>query len=83
MFKIDGFRFDGITSMLFEDHGLGRAFTGYQDYFQGDLDVDALTYLFLANRVAHDINSEFITIAEDVSGYPCLASCNRSQPTGW
>jgi 1,4-alpha-glucan branching enzyme len=73
-FKMDGFRFDGITSMLFEDHGLGRAFTGYEDYFGADVDVDALSYLSLANRLAHEINPETVTIAEDVSGYPGLAA---------
>lgn len=73
-FKVDGFRFDGITSMLFEDHGLGRAFTSYQDYFGHDVDVHALSYLYLANRLAHQINPEIITIAEDVSGYPGLAA---------
>ena len=73
-FKIDGFRFDGITSMLFEDHGLGRAFTRYEDYFGKDVDVDALSYLTLANKLAHDINPGIITIAEDVSGYPGLAA---------
>lgn len=73
-FKMDGFRFDGITSMLFEDHGLGRAFTRYEDYFGMDVDVDALSYLSLANRLAHEINPEIVTIAEDVSGYPGLAA---------
>ncbi len=73
-FKVDGFRFDGITSMLFEDHGLGRAFTRYEDYFGNDVDVDALSYLTLANALAHDINPDIITIAEDVCGYPGLAA---------
>ncbi len=73
-FKIDGFRFDGITSMLFENHGLGRAFTCYDDYFGSDVDVDALVYLTLANDLAHDLNEQVITIAEDVSGYPGLAA---------
>ncbi|MBU1195407.1 MAG: alpha amylase C-terminal domain-containing protein [Proteobacteria bacterium] len=73
-FKIDGFRFDGITSMLFEDHGLGRAFTCYNDYFGPDVDVSALAYLTLANDLAHNMNAQLITIAEDVSGYPGLAA---------
>ncbi len=73
-FKIDGFRFDGITSMIFEDHGLGRSFTNYGDYYGPDVDVDALSYLYLANSLVHDINPDFITIAEDVSGYPGLAA---------
>jgi 1,4-alpha-glucan branching enzyme len=73
-FKIDGFRFDGITSMIFEGHGLGRAFTSYEDYFGSDVDVDALSYLSLANRLVHEIQPACITIAEDVSGYPGLAA---------
>ena len=81
-FNIDGFRFDGITSMLFEDHGLGRAFTSYKDYYQKDVDVDALSFLYLANRLVHDINPEFITIAEDVSGYPGIAACVSKGGTG-
>jgi len=73
-FKIDGCRFDGITSMLFEDHGLGRSFTSYDDYYKDNVDVDALSYLYLANTLVHEINPDFITIAEDVSGYPGLAA---------
>ncbi len=82
-FHIDGFRFDGITSMLFEDHGLGRAFTSYEDYFQNDLDTEALSYLYLANQVAHKINPGCITIAEDVSGYPGLASPAAEEGIGF
>ena len=82
-FKIDGFRFDGITSMLFEDHGLGRAFSRYEDYFGNDFDMDALSYLSLANDLAHDINPDIITIAEDVSGYPGLAAPLSRGGTGF
>ncbi len=82
-YKIDGFRFDGITSMLFEDHGLGRAFTSYADYYGDDVDVDALCYLSLANRLVHDLRPEFITIAEDVSGYPGLAAPLSKGGTGF
>ncbi|MDA3918641.1 MAG: alpha amylase C-terminal domain-containing protein [Deltaproteobacteria bacterium] len=82
-FKIDGYRFDGITSMLFEDHGLGRAFTSYDDYYGNDVDVDALSYLFLANSLVHDINPDFTTIAEDVSGYPGLAAPIPKGGTGF
>lgn len=73
-FRVDGFRFDGITSMLFEDHGLGKAFTGYDDYLNSGLDVDGLAYLFLANRLVHGISPSAVTIAEDVSGFPGLAA---------
>lgn len=82
-FHIDGFRFDGITSMLFEDHGLARAFTGYGDYYGNDVDVDALSYLYLANRLVHGMRPDLITIAEDVSGYPGLAAPVSEGGTGF
>ncbi len=72
-FHFDGFRFDGVTSMLYLKHGLNRVFTSYKDYFDYDVDEDALTYLALANKVIHDIRPDAITIAEDVSGMPGLA----------
>lgn len=72
-FHFDGFRFDGITSMLYWDHGLGRDFTEYKFYFDGNQDEDAITYLTLANRVIHEVNPAVITIAEDMSGMPGLA----------
>jgi len=59
--------------MLYLQHGLARNFTSYNDYFDGSVDEDALTYLALANRVIHDIRPDAITIAEDVSGMPGLA----------
>lgn len=72
-FHFDGFRFDGITSMLYWDHGLGRDFTEYKFYFDGNQDEDAITYLTLANRLIHEVNPAVITIAEDMSGMPGLA----------
>jgi 1,4-alpha-glucan branching enzyme len=72
-FRVDGFRFDGITSMIYLDHGLGKAFTSYNDYFNGNVDEDALCYLALANQVIHQVRPDAITIAEDVSGMPGLA----------
>lgn len=72
-FHFDGFRFDGVTSMMYLDHGLGKTFTSYDDYFSGNVDPDAVTYLQLANEVAHKINPQAITIAEDVSGMVGLA----------
>jgi len=72
-FKVDGFRFDGITSMLYLDHGLEKAFTSYDDYFNGNVDEEALCYLALANQVIHEVRPEAVTIAEDVSGMPGLA----------
>ena len=72
-FHFDGFRFDGVTSMLYLDHGLKRVFTSYNDYFNSNVDEDALTYLALANRVIHNVQPDAVTIAEDVSGMPGLA----------
>jgi 1,4-alpha-glucan branching enzyme len=72
-FHFDGFRFDGVTSMLYLEHGLKRVFTSYNDYFDDSVDEDALTYLALANRLIHNIRPDSITIAEDVSGMPGLA----------
>jgi 1,4-alpha-glucan branching enzyme len=72
-YQFDGFRFDGVTSMLYFDHGLGKAFTTYEDYFGGNVDWDALVYLQLANEVAHSVRKNVVTIAEDVSGMVGLA----------
>ncbi len=73
-FRFDGFRFDGITSMLYLHHGLGVAFTDYQQYFDELVDEDAWTYCRLANQVIHELRPDAITIAEDVSGMPGLAA---------
>lgn len=72
-FHFDGFRFDGVTSMIYHDHGLGKTFATYEDYFNGNADTDAITYLTLANILIHDINPKAITIAEEMSGMPGLA----------
>ena len=71
-YRFDGFRFDGVTSMLYLDHGK-KEFSDYDDYFDDNVDNDALAYLMLANEVAHEVNNEAITIAEDVSGMVGLA----------
>ena len=73
-FKFDGFRFDGVTSMIYYSHGLGESFCGYGDYFNGHQDGDAICYLTLANRLIHQVNPKAITIAEEVSGMPGLAA---------
>jgi len=73
-YKFDGFRFDGITSMIYFDHGLGKNFTVYGEYFDGGQDVDALVYLYLANKLIHEYNPRSITIAEEMSGMPGLAA---------
>ena len=67
-YHIDGFRFDGVTSMLYWDHGLERAFTGYDDYFNNSVDENAVEYLALANMLIREVNPNAFTIAEDVSG---------------
>ena len=72
-FKFDGFRFDGVTSMLYYSHGLGEAFCNYNDYYNGHQDDNAICYLSLANLLIHEVNSKAITIAEEVSGMPGLA----------
>ena len=73
-FHFDGFRFDGVTSMLYYSHGLGEAFCGYEDYFNGHQDDEAICYLTLANLLIHEVNPRAITIAEEVSGMPGLAA---------
>jgi len=70
-FHFDGFRFDGVTSMMYTHHGF-TAFDHYDKYFKYDLDTEAITYLQLANTVAHKYKPACITIAEDVSGMPGL-----------
>lgn len=72
-FHFDGFRFDGVTSMLYYNHGLGQAFGSYDDYYNGGQDTNAITYLTLANLLIHQVNPRAITIAEEMSGMPGLA----------
>ncbi len=73
-FHFDGFRFDGVTSMIYHDHGLGTAFTDYNKYFSMNTDTEAITYLQLANELVRQVNPNAITIAEDMSAMPgmCL-----------
>ena len=73
-FHFDGFRFDGVTSMLYYSHGLGESFGGYGDYFNGHQDDNAICYLTLANILIHEVNPNAITLAEEVSGMPGLAA---------
>lgn len=73
-FNFDGFRFDGVTSMLYYSHGLGEAFVNYEDYYNGHQDGNAICYLTLANDVIHQVKPNAITIAEEVSGMPGLAA---------
>ena len=72
-FRFDGFRFDGVTSMLYLSHGIGKGYSGsYHDYFGGDADLEGQVYLMLANDLIHSILPSAITVAEDVSGMPTL-----------
>ena len=72
-FRFDGFRFDGVTSILYRNHGIKYSFSGdYNEYFSNNFDEDGGVYLMLANKLLHQINPEVITIAEDVSGMPGL-----------
>lgn len=73
-YGFDGYRFDGVTSMIYQNHGLGEAFTSYNDYYNGSQDGDAIAYLTLANDLIHEIRPKAITIAEEVSGMPGLAA---------
>ncbi len=72
-FHFDGFRFDGVTSMCYWNHGLGVDFVNYAQYFDDNVDEDAVTYLTLANRLVRAVNPNAFTIAEDVSGMPGMA----------
>ena len=73
-YMLDGFRFDGVTSMLYWDHGLGKDFGRYDLYFDSGVDESAVTYLALANMLVHEIHPDALTIAEDVSGMAGLAA---------
>ena len=73
-YMFDGFRFDGVTSMIYYSHGLEESFSNYGDYYNGRQDGDAICYLTLANQVIHEVNPHAITIAEEVSGMPGLAA---------
>ena len=73
-YRIDGFRFDGVTSMLYWDHGLGKDFGDYALYFDQGVDEDAVIYLSLATQLVREISPAGFTIAEDVSGMAGLAA---------
>jgi 1,4-alpha-glucan branching enzyme len=82
-FKFDGFRFDGVTSMIYRDHGLGSSVGSYDHYFCGNVDEDAMAYLALANQVIHEVRPDAITVAEEVSGMPGLAAPFDQGGTGF
>ena len=82
-YHFDGFRFDGVTSMIYQDHGLGTSFTDYSQYFGLNTNVDALTYLQLANELIHAVNPFALTIAEEMSGMPGMCIPIRSGGIGF
>lgn len=82
-YRVDGFRFDGVTSMLYLDHGLEKSFLSYEDYYTPNVDEDALSYLALANRMIHSLRPDAVTVAEDVSGMPGLAAPEREGGVGF
>jgi len=81
-FHFDGFRFDGVTSMIYFDHGI-RASWDLDGYFKSGVEWDSLIYLQLANTLVHKINAKAITIAEDVSGMPGLCRPIREGGIGF
>ncbi len=82
-YKFDGFRFDGVTSMLYYDHGLERSFSSYDDYFDAGVDIDAVTYLDLANQLIKEVAPKSVVIAEEMSGMPGLAVANKEGGIGF
>jgi 1,4-alpha-glucan branching enzyme len=82
-FNFDGYRFDGITSMIYYDHGLGKNFVSYEDYYNGNQDEDALTYLYLANKLIHSFKPGTVTIAEEMSGMPGIAAGTEKKGYGF
>lgn len=79
-FQFDGYRFDGITSMLYFHHGNDVDFTHPEQYFTEGVEFDAITYLQLANKLMHELFPGSISIAEEVSGMPGL--CNKIEEGG-
>lgn len=71
-YRFDGFRFDGVTSMIYLHHGMGRCFGSYDDYFDESVEVEACVYLMLANTLIHSVRPDAIVVAEEVSGFPSL-----------
>ena len=82
-YRVDGFRFDGVTSMLYHHRGLGTAFTSYERYFDGNVDEDAVAYLTLANRLIHTLRPDAVTVAEDVSGFAGLGAAEQDGGIGF
>jgi 1,4-alpha-glucan branching enzyme len=82
-FRFDGFRFDGVTSMCYKDHGLESDFMEYAHYFNDNLDVDALVYLRFANMLIHQVRPDAVTVAEEMSGFPGMAAATEDGGIGF
>ena len=82
-YQVDGFRFDGVTSMLYTHHGLEKAFTEYSDYYQNDVDKDALVYFRMANQLIHSVKPDALTVAEEMSGMPGLCAKTDEEGLGF
>ena len=83
-YGFDGFRFDGVTSMLYNHHGLQMEFSGdYDQYFGLDTNVAAVNYLMMANDMLHEAYPGIEVIAEDVSGMPTLCRPVREGGVGF
>jgi 1,4-alpha-glucan branching enzyme len=82
-YHFDGFRFDGVTSMLYRDHGLGTDFNDYGKYFSMNTDLDAVAYLRLATELCREIKPDCVLIAEDMSGMPGMCLPTESGGIGF
>lgn len=82
-YHFDGFRFDGVTSMLYKSHGLGENFSSLSSYFSMNTDVSAVTYLQLANELVKEVNPHSLTVAEDMSGMPGMCESIASGGIGF
>jgi len=81
-YHFDGFRFDGVTAMIYFHRGLSAA-NSYGHYFGADVDTEALMYLTLANDLLHELNPEVITVAEEVTGLASLCRPVAEGGTGF
>lgn len=80
-YGFDGFRFDGVTSMLYHSKGIAHGFSGdYNEYFGLVTDTESLLYLTVANYMLHKFYPNTVTVCEDVSGMPGL--CRKVEEGG-
>ena len=81
-FRFDGFRFDGVTSLLYWHRG-NTTFDNYDQYFGSDADEDAILYLQLATTLVAEGRPGARCIAEDMSGMPGLCRPHREGGIGF